>query len=181
MASRPIKPSNRTRSSHQCLAAGGTRFIFNGQGCVICCRVQVIGIPLDWPHILEIAGFSVDKDMPGTLIRQVGGGSIRAQLVTEDSITFALQPSITTHNQADHDINAARAGNASEDPIETARVLAEKGNGTILQLSLVGYCLQEAGGAQLTLARYPEQPLLWEHLCLGFRQTLMRGVPQEDV
>ncbi len=111
------------------------------------------------------------------LIRHVGGGSIRAQPVTEDAITFALQPSITTHHQADHDINAARAGIM----FETARVLAEKGNGTILQLSLVGYCLQEAGGAQLTLAHYPDQPLMWEHLCLGFRQTLMRGVPQEDV
>ncbi len=147
----------------------------------MCCSTRVIGLPTDWPRILQIAGFSVQTE--AYWFRQIGDGNIMANCTEASSggggnITFTLHPNIGGHAQQQHDVNAARAAIL----FETARALAEGGNGTIKQLSLVGACRAEAGDvSELTLAVYPDHPFLFEHLCYGFRQTLMRGVPQEDV
>ena len=137
--------------------------------------------------MLSLAGFHLQTEVNERWERKEGEGSIQVAYTNpvpnfgsdrpavEESLTFSLKPAIASHSQELHDVNGARAAIL----FETARALAEKSSGTILQLSLVGRCAIEAGGNQLTLAVYPGKPLLWEHLCLGFRQTLSRGIPQE--
>ena len=147
----------------------------------MCCSTRIAPIPPDWRLMLGLAGFQQTEDTFTERWQRIEGeGSIQAAYTAagpniEEFLTFSLRPAIASHSQELHDVNGARAAIL----FETVRALAEKSAGTILQLSLVGKCAIEAGGNQLTLAVYPDKPLLWEHLCLGFRQTLSRGIPQE--
>ena len=131
--------------------------------------------------MLGVAGFQKTENTYTDLWQRIEGeGSIQAVYTAagpniEEFLIFSLKPTIASHSQELHDVNGVRAAIL----FETVRALAEKSDGTILQLSLVGKCAVEAGGNQLTLAVYPDKPFLFSHMCLGFRQTLNRGIPQE--
>jgi hypothetical protein len=55
---------------------------------------------------------------------------------------------------------------------EIAAKYAEKVGGVITQLSNVSGCT-EGGVSEHILAQYPEQPLRWEQVCPGFRETIL--------
>lgn len=91
-------------------------------------------------------------------------------------ISMSLSPSIGSHDLHQHTVNSLGASIM----FKVLMTLGEQVGGLVTQDSLVGGCRDESNGTgQLTLASYPEQPLMFEKLCWGFRQTLGKGVAQE--
>ena len=138
----------------------------------MCCRSTVAPLPEGWEWIMGIAGFKQGKI---EWIRHVGESTVVANLDAIGQLHFKLTPSIGAHSPNDHLVNAPAAAVM----FETMRALAERSNGTIQQLSLVGMCLLDNGLQFRVLAEYPEKPLLFDRLCSGFQAVFLRGVPQE--
>ena len=96
-------------------------------------------------------------------------------LATNGQINLSLHPPIGPHTVEDHRTNALGGGIM----FKLLMTLGEQLGADVTQDSLVGECRIESGDQRIALASYPEQPLMFENLCLGFRQTLMQGVEQE--
>lgn len=90
-----------------------------------------------------------------------------------NEMTFSLVPSISNHTEEHHRM----AGIMPCVVNQLCAVIGEKANSTIFQMSLRGDC-QDEGHARL-LGAYPEFPIQFENMCLGFRTVLEHGVMQE--
>lgn len=88
------------------------------------------------------------------------------------TVNFGLEPTIGGHSPGEH----KAAGQLASILFKTLMVLGERGGGEIVQTNLMGPCLQE--GSHRILAVYPDQPLMFENLCAGFRADLAAGVEQ---
>ncbi len=90
--------------------------------------------------------------------------TVRAQVVG-DKLNLSLMPTITEAN--------ARHGRVSGGVyMEIACRVAEKCNSTIVQASNIGECI-ENGTRMKLLAEYPETPLQWDKVCLGFQRAIL--------
>ena len=87
-------------------------------------------------------------------------------------MNFGFNPSIGGHSLGEH----KNAGQIASILFKVMMVLGERGGGLITQTNLMGPCLQE--GPYRVLAEYPDHPLMYENLCLGFRADLLNGVEQ---
>ena len=113
----------------------------------------------------------------GTWVRQLTLTNSLSASYDEDgnSLQFRLEPAIGTHSEEEHRVNAPLAAIM----YKVAMTLAERSGGSIEQQALVNECFFENGRRmERVLAVYPEQPLVFENLCLGFRTALMRGASQ---
>ncbi len=62
---------------------------------------------------------------------------------------------------------------------EIAARYAEKVDGTVTQLSNIGACIAD-GVSQKVLAQYPDHPLDWSRICVGFAEVLAGGHIHDD-
>jgi len=130
-----------------------------------------VPVPIEWPLILEIAGF---KRMDKTWGRVVSDASSIMVAEADGGLEFRLSPSIGTHTGTEHAINAVSAAIM----FKTMMTLGERANSRIIQCSLVGACKDETMNIVRVLAEYPIMPLRFENLCAGFRAVLAGGIPQ---
>jgi len=146
----------------------------------MCCRTSVDVLQIGAEEItlvLGVAGFVPQSEVYWR--RDLGQGRHITASINEDSsglvgVAFALAPTIGGHSAMEHHVAAPAAAVL----FKVAQTLAERGNGRIRQLSLLGRCLGEAKGQALLLAQYPHEPLSWESLCRGFKDEFLLGVPQ---
>lgn len=97
------------------------------------------------------------------------GTSVRAWLNEKDN-TFELSvlPSVASH---DHHMQKRQAAGVY---FEIAAKYGEQVNGTVIQKALVDTCKVAAGASDYVAAHYPEYPLMWSHVCPGWRDTFLQ-------
>ena len=66
----------------------------------MCCRSRVYPVPVEWPLILEVAGFKQDGN---SWQRQVENTSIVVRNDVAETLSFWLNPSIGSHTAGDHE------------------------------------------------------------------------------
>lgn len=136
---------------------------------------MVSGVPEDTEMILAIAGFRPTEFSRNVWMRHLTLLVDITASIQIEGIHLKLNPSIGEHSPENHAANAVSAAIM----LKTAMTLAERIDGSVTQGSLVGVCKKENGGnSQRLLGAYPEQPVLWENLCVGFREVLGGGIPQ---
>lgn len=100
------------------------------------------------------------------------GTSVTA-MIQADSLSLAISPTVTSMAEHSHKRLAASVY------FEIAARVAEKTDGKITQHSNIGQCVQD-GVTQKVLAQYPQHPLDWQKICVGFAEVLAGGHIHED-
>lgn len=115
--------------------------------------------------VLTVGMFTPDPNFLGWSREAEDGTTIRATF-EGDALRLELSPSISIYqHHADKRISGGMY-------FEIAAKYAEKVNGTITQLSNVVGCT-DGGVNTRVLAVYPEQPLMFEQVCPGFREVIL--------
>jgi hypothetical protein len=151
----------------------------------MCCRTVITPVPKNWQEIVRLAGFKRGsagvwtKDYGSSIIfcqKGLSQGSIWMPMsqTPETGLLLMLWPPISDHSMEQH----TKAGYAASVLFKVAMTLGERGRYEITQMNLVGKCLYDNHDKPTRqLAAYPERPLLFQNLCLGFRTVLGRGIP----
>ena len=105
--------------------------------------------------------------------------TVIAELKPADDFTpahlkLSLSPSVS---QYAHHADKRIAGSVM---FEIAAKYAEAVEGTIIQQANVTGCVEAGAPNNRVLAQYPESPMLWEKVCLGFQETIL-GDPGRSV
>ena len=158
---------------------------------LMCCNTRVdVRLPRDEiASILLIAGFHATQHPPlfirefepmQTERRWMDGTPITENRLVRATIqpygvSFSLSPSIASHTEEQHALNALGAAIM----FKTVMTLAERGGGSARQLLLMADCLRENSSDSRLLADYSIEPpiqLDFANLCLGFRTVLLQGI-----
>lgn len=100
------------------------------------------------------------------------GTSVTATINT-DYLSLSITPAVTTMAEHSHKRLAASVY------FEIAARYAEKVDGKIAQHSNIGACIAD-GVTEKVLAEYPNHPLDWQRICVGFADVLAGGHIHDD-
>jgi hypothetical protein len=139
----------------------------------VCCRLSIR--PLD-PEIartvLLVGLFTPQNDRTFQRMISEEGTSVTAT-INADHLSLAITPAVTQMAEHSHKRLAASVY------FEIAARYSEKVDGKITQHSNIGQCIQD-GVTEKVLAEYPEHPLDWQRICIGFAEVLAGGHIHED-
>ena len=94
--------------------------------------------------------------------------------LSDGGLNISISPSISVYSHHEHKRIAASIC------FEIAAKYAEKVGGEVIQRGAVAGCRPIGQSGDLLLARYPVEPLDWEHVCGGFRAVLLGPEPSAD-
>lgn len=115
-------------------------------------------------QILTLGQFSNDDTLWHRIVREENT-QVSVKFDAE-SLLISLSPVISRmEDHAAHRTSAAIM-------FEIGWRYVEKVHGEMEQQSTVGECLTERP-SMITIARYPDMPLRWEQVCLGFRSVFI--------
>src|SRR5262245_34598460 len=146
-----------------------------GREVAICCRTNVYPLDLHTAcAILETGKFTPTywlpdrPEIPITWERRIPeeGTAVTVSL-SDGGLNVSISPSISVYSHHEHKRIAASIC------FEIAAKYAEKVGGEIIQRGAVAGCRPIGQSGDLLLARYPAEPLNWEHVCGGFRAVLL--------
>lgn len=100
-------------------------------------------------------------------------GTMVTATIQADALHLQINPSISM--MAHHSDKRLAAGVY----FEIAARYAEKTDGKITQMSNIGACIED-GISQKVLAVYPDHPLDFNKICVGFQEVLSGGHIHED-
>jgi len=100
------------------------------------------------------------------------GASVTAT-IQADALALQINPTISMMSHHSDKRIAASVY------FELAAKYAEKVDGTVTQLSNIGACVED-GISMKVLAQYPEHPLDWAKICVGFAEVLAGGHIHDD-
>lgn len=141
----------------------------------MCCRLKVSPLDVQLAEMILLLGKFTPALIPGAWIRSISSEdgartiSIVATVTDPEMFSISISPSISTYKH--HEGNRESGGIM----FEIAAKYAEKCDGEISQLANVGDCVIERGGASPVIARYPNEPLMWSKVCVGFRELLLKS------
>lgn len=133
--------------------------------CDMCCRLVVTPLDAELAAILLPVGLFVPFDNKWVRNVYEEQTSVFATL-DADGLHLFLSPTISAYSQ--HHGKRISAGIY----FEMAVRYAEKCDGTIIQQSNIGLCIED-GITQKLLAHYPDQPLCWSSICRGFQEEIL--------
>ena len=137
----------------------------------MCCRTEVKPLDLTIARvILAIGQFTPSGDAAEACFwsRMVPEeGCVVNVSLTGDRFEASIQPSISTMDH--HHGKRITAGVY----FEICAKYAEKVGGEIIQKATVAGCTDAGASSAHVLAHYPEEPMLWDHICNGFRAELL--------
>ena len=131
----------------------------------MCCRLTVSPLDLELAlTLLPVGLFSLvnsqwRRDIPEE-------NAYVTAYMDEDGLHLAIQPAIQVYHQ--HHGKRITAGVY----FEMAVRYAEKVDGTIIQQSNIGQCIED-GVTEKLLATYPHSPLNWAAVCKGFQEEIL--------
>jgi hypothetical protein len=139
----------------------------------MCCRTNVY--PLNIPiacAVLEVGQFKPSYWLPDqpkyaitwqrSLLEE---GTAVTVTLSDGGFNISITPSISVYGH--HKRLAASVC------FEIAAKYAEKVGGEVIQRGTVAGCRPVGQGGDLVIARYPSEPLDWQHICGGFRALLL--------
>lgn len=139
----------------------------------MCCRISIR--PLD-PEIartvLLVGLFKPLNERTFERMIPEEGTSVTAT-INPDYLSLSITPAVTQMSEHSHKRLAASVY------FEIAARYAEKVDGKITQHSNIGACIADKV-TEKVLATYPNQPLDWERICVGFAEVLAGGHIHED-
>ena len=147
----------------------------------ICCRTNVYPLDLHTAcAVLEIGQFTPtywlpdEPRMPITWERRIPeeGTAVTVSL-SDGGLNVSISPSISVYSHHQHKRIAASIC------FEIAAKYAEKVGGEVIQRGAVAGCRPLGQSGDLLLARYPLEPLDWQHVCGGFRAVLLGQEPAD--
>jgi hypothetical protein len=147
----------------------------NWREVTICCRTNVYPLDLHTAcAVLEIGKFTPTywlpdrPEIPITWERRIPeeGTAVTVSL-SDGGLNVSISPSISVYSHHEHKRIAASIC------FEIAAKYAEKVGGEVIQRGAVAGCRPIGQSGDLLLARYPVEPLDWEHICGGFRAVLL--------
>ena len=107
-------------------------------------------------------------EMPITWERRIPEeGSAVTVSLSDGGLNVSISPSISVYSHHEGKRIAASVC------FEIAAKYAEKVGGEIIQRGAVAGCRLVGQSGDLLLARYPAEPMNWEHVCGGFRAVLL--------
>jgi len=138
-----------------------------------CCRMSVQPlVPEIAVAILTVGQFKPNgiltaEGLPISWRREIPeeGAAVMANIGNGEALELSIDPAIS--------ILAHHAGKRITAGVyfEIAAKYAEKVNGVVIQKATVASCVVD--GKELVLASYPEMPLSFARVCIGFRQVIL--------
>lgn len=135
----------------------------------MCCKLTISNLDPDLAEAMLAIGLFLPLDKPLTWRRDLPeeGTSVFASFVL-DQLQLQIQPAISN---IDHHAEKRIAASVY---FEMAAKFAEKVGGTITQRAQVAGCrIEGSTNADLIVARYPDQPLMFDHVCPGFQAVIL--------
>lgn len=138
----------------------------------MCCRVTIEGRGPNHNEILRMAGFSAGSGTGGdtpyeqnTRTRKLEDGTWLTLRESYDRSTLNIYPPVSQyeHHAGRREVAALM--------FKVGAFLAEDAKGKLVQEASVGMCLMERGVSSLTIAMYPQMPLVFDNICRGFREV----------
>lgn len=139
----------------------------------MCCRVTLSPTPSadDMDDYMQIAGFAkygTDRYPFWERVIAEEWTQIAVHLLG-DKVVIDLHPVVREYREhADKRLAASLM-------MQTAALIAERTGATIWQEANVMGCVTPEHPSTAVVAVYPEKPLLFENLCLGWKEVLMQG------
>ena len=141
----------------------------------MCCRTLIRPIDAEVARaVLLIGMFTQVYEGSNEYSRSIPEEGTRVTAtIQEDALHLQISPTISLMS---HHSDKRLAASVY---FEIAAKYAEKTNGTITQMSNIGACIEDGVSAKV-LARYPDEPLDWDKICVGFAEVLAGGHIHED-
>jgi hypothetical protein len=141
----------------------------------MCCRMTVTPIDPEVAHTLLLVGMFTQTYEGGSVYERSipEEGTRVTATIQSDALHLQITPSIST--MAHH--SGKRL--AASVYFEIAAKYAEHVDGKVTQLSNIGACVEDGVSAKV-LAQYPEHPMDWQKICVGFAEVLAGGHIHDD-
>lgn len=134
----------------------------------MCCRLIVKPIDAEIARAVLLVGMFTSTYGDAYERRIQEEGTTVTATIQDDALHLQISPSISMMS---HHSNKRLAASVY---FEIAAKYAEKVNGTVTQLSNIGACIEDGVSAKV-LAQYPDMPLDWTKICVGFAEVLAGG------
>lgn len=140
----------------------------------MCCRTTIEPLDIDVARAVLLVGQFVPNANATEFVRALEeeGAKVTATF-EQNALRLSITPAITSLDG--HNGKRITAGVY----FELAAKYAEKVGGKVTQLSNVAACAGQ-GGQNKVLAVYPDQPLNWEAICMGFAEVIAGGHVHDD-
>lgn len=141
----------------------------------MCCRTNVYPLVHDTAYAVLKTGLFVptywlpdSPDKPITWERRIPEeGTCVTVSLSDGGLNISISPSVSVFSHHQHKRIAASIC------FEIAAKYAEHVDGQIIQRGAVAGCRPVGQSGDLLLANYPDEPLLYEKICGGFRAAIL--------